>query len=124
PEGLARLRDAGIPLFTLTNSAPADLQKQLASAGISDYFTQALSVDPVRLYKPHPAPYHYAAQQAGSEPAKALLVAAHGWDVAGALSAGLPAAFLARPGQSLYPLAPPPTYQANTLSTLANQLLG
>ena len=123
PEGLARLRDAGIPLLTLTNSAPADLKKQLAFAGLSEYFEQALSVDPVRLYKPHPDPYHYAARQANVNSAKALLVAAHGWDVAGALSAGLQAAFLARPGQTIYPLAPPPTYRAATLTELAQQLL-
>ncbi|WP_262506332.1 hypothetical protein [Rufibacter tibetensis] len=32
-----------------------------------------------------------------------MLVAAHGWDVAGALRAGARAAFLSRPGQALYP---------------------
>lgn len=121
-EGLARFRDAGIQLLTLTNSTPSDLQKQLASAGLSEYFAHALSVDPVRLYKPHPEPYRYATQQAGVAPAHALMVAAHGWDVAGALAAGLQAAFLARPGQAVYPMAPP-TYQAPTLTALADQLL-
>lgn len=121
-EGLGRLRAAGYRLFTLTNSAPHTLQQQLAAAGIDEYFEQALSVEAVRLYKPHPATYHYAAKQATLMPGQCLLAAAHGWDVAGALAAGLQAAFLARPGQPLYPLAPAPTYQAADVLALAQQL--
>jgi 2-haloacid dehalogenase len=123
PEGLRQLQAAGFRLMALTNSPPTTLAEQLRFAGLSEYFGQQLSVDAVRRYKPHPATYHYAVQQAGVAPAEALLVAAHGWDVAGALSAGLQAAFVARPGQTLYPLAPPPTYQASTLPELARQLL-
>ena len=79
----------------------------------------------MRRYKPHPDTYlyRYAIEKAGVAPAEALLVAAYGWDVAGALAAGLGAAFLARPGQTLYPLAPLPTYQAPTLTALAEQLV-
>jgi 2-haloacid dehalogenase len=122
PAGLDRLRTAGYRLLALTNSPPATLTAQLAHAGLTDYFEQALSIEAVRRYKPHPDTYHYAAKQAGVLPARALLVAAHGWDVAGALHAGLLAGFVARPGQTLYPLAPPPTYQAPTLTELAAQL--
>lgn len=122
PAGLERLRAAGYRLLALTNSPPATLAAQLAHAGLTDYFEQALSVDVVRRYKPHPDTYHYAAKQAGVLPAEAMLVAAHGWDVAGALHAGLLAGFVARPGQTLYPLAPPPTCQGPTLAELATQL--
>ena len=122
--GLARLGDAGFRLFTLTNSSPADTEKQLKAAGIRDYFEQAYSVEPVRLYKPHPASYLYVAEQAGLQPAQCLMAAAHGWDVAGALAAGLQAAFIARPKQPIYPLAPAPTYQAADIAALAQQLVG
>ncbi|QKG58597.1 haloacid dehalogenase type II [Hymenobacter sp. BRD128] len=108
PAGLARLQAAGYRLLALTNSPPATLAAQLRFAGLTDYFEQALSIEAVRRYKPHPDTYHYAARQAGVAPARAMLIAAHGWDVAGALHAGLQAGFLARPGQTLYPLAPPP----------------
>jgi 2-haloacid dehalogenase len=37
-----------------------------------------------------------------------MLIAAHGWDVTGALHAELQAAFIFREGKSQYPLAPPP----------------
>ncbi|MGI4887306.1 MAG: haloacid dehalogenase type II [Janthinobacterium lividum] len=122
PAGLRQLRAAGYRLVAFTNSTAAALAEQLRYADLTEYFEQQLSVDAVRRYKPHPDTYRYALEQTGVGPADALLVAAHGWDVAGALAAGLDAAFLARPGQTLYPLAPPPTYQAPTLTALAEQL--
>lgn len=124
PDGLRQLRTAGYRLVAFTNSPPATLAQQLRYAGLSDYFEQQLSIEAVGRYKPHPATYHYAARQAGVAPAEALLVAAHGWDVAGALHAGLSAGFLARPGQTLYPLASPPTCQFSTLPELAQLLAG
>lgn len=122
PAGLRQLRDAGYRLVAFTNSTGAALAEQLRFAGLTEYFEQQLSVDAVHRYKPHPDTYRYALAQAAVAPAHALMVAAHGWDMAGALAAGLQAAFLARPGQTLYPLAPLPTYQAPTLTALAEQL--
>ena len=123
PAGLAELRAAGFRLVAFSNSPPSTLTTQLQFAGLTDYFEQVLSVDVVRRYKPHPATYRFATEQAGVAPAQAMLVAAHGWDIAGALHAGLQAGFLARPGQTLYPLAPSPTCQAPTLTALATYLL-
>lgn len=40
------------------------------------------------------------------EVSECLFVAAHGWDVAGAAWAGMRTAFIARPGQQLFPLGP------------------
>ncbi len=103
---LERLRDAGFRLATLTNSPPKTVQAQLANADLAGLFEQILSVDPVRKFKPAPETYHYAAEQFGVEPAKIRLVAAHDWDVAGAMRAGCAAAFVARPGMVLNPLFP------------------
>lgn len=122
PAGLRQLRAAGYRLVAFTNSTATALAEQLRYADLTEYFEQQLSVDAVRRYKPHPDTYRYALAQTGVAPTDALLVAAHGWDVAGALAAGLDAAFVDRPGQTLYPLAPPPTYQAPTLTALAEQL--
>jgi len=122
--GLEALRQAGFRLATLTNSPGPTLRQQLAYAGLGDLFEQALSIDEQQRYKPHPATYHAACQRLGVAPAATLLVASHGWDVAGALRAGLAAAFIARPGQAVYPLAEAPTYTAPTLVALARQLAG
>jgi 2-haloacid dehalogenase len=49
-----------------------------------------------------------AADALGVPVGQLRLVAAHGWDVAGALAAGCRAAFVARPGRLPDPVAPAP----------------
>ena len=123
-KGLEMLRKAGYKLVAFTNSTQAVLDAQLRYAGIIGYFEQGLSIDPVQRFKPHLATYHDAVRRAGTTPARAMLIAAHGWDIAGAQAAGLATGFIARPGQTLYPLAPPPTFQGKTLVEVARQLIG
>lgn len=64
-ESLGRLRDAGIRLATLTNSAPQVAQAQMESSGLGDYFEQTLSADAVQRLKPAPEPYRMAAESLG-----------------------------------------------------------
>lgn len=122
--GLTALQQAGFRLVALTNSPGSTVKKQMAYASLTDFFEQLRSVDEVKRYKPHPDTYLTTCQQLQVEPQQALLVAAHGWDVAGALRAGLQAAFISRPGQAPYPLAPAPTHTSPTLEALARQLIG
>ncbi len=100
---LKRLRDAGLRLATLTNSTPEVAEAQLANAGLSDLFEAGFSAHEVRRLKPAPEPYLMAADALGARVGEVRLVAAHSWDIAGALSAGLEAAFVARPGKVLDP---------------------
>lgn len=51
------------------------------------------------------------------------LVAAHGWDVSGALAAGCEAAFVARPGMVPSPLGPRPDVIGADLAEVAAQIL-
>ena len=51
------------------------------------------------------------------------LVAAHAWDVAGALRAGCAAAFVARPGMVLDPLVEKPDIIGGDLLQVADQIL-
>jgi 2-haloacid dehalogenase len=122
-ESLTRLQKAGYRLATLTNSAEDALKKQMEFAELTPFFEALLSVDAVGKYKPHPEPYRMAARHLNVPMEEILMVAAHGWDVAGAQSAGMQAAFLARPTQTLYPLAPQPHYVASDLAELTDQLV-
>ncbi|MFC2029573.1 haloacid dehalogenase type II [Chloroflexota bacterium] len=87
-ESLARLRAAGIRLATLTNSTAEVAEAQLTNAGLIDCFDRVLSVDSVRQFKPAARTYRMAAAELGVEAPGLRLVAAHDWDVAGALRAG------------------------------------
>jgi 2-haloacid dehalogenase len=120
---LARLRDAGFRLATLTNSTTDAAEAQLRHAGIRDAFEAVLSVDLVRRFKPSPETYRAAAERLGVALSEMCLVAAHGWDVWGAMHAGAHAAFVARPGQVLIPLAPAPDIVRPTLSAAADAIV-
>lgn len=123
-ESLERLRDAGLRLATLTNNALPVVEAQLANAGLRDLFEQVLSADEVRRLKPAPEPYRLAAERLGVEIGQVRLVAAHAWDVAGAQRAGCAAAFVARPGRVLDPLAPRPDVVGVDLREVAAGILG
>lgn len=51
------------------------------------------------------------------------LVAAHDWDVAGALLAGCSAAFIARPGEVLNPVMPVPDIVGKDLIDIAEKII-
>lgn len=123
PESLERLRAAGFRLVTLTNSPPATLQQQLSHAGILDYFEQTLSVDTVRLFKPHPKVYQTAATHLGVLPEQLRLVAAHNWDTSGAIRAGCRAAFIARAQMVLGELDERPDIIADSLTAVTEQII-
>jgi 2-haloacid dehalogenase len=117
-----RLAAAGFRMVTLTNSSPTAVQAQLANAGIAAFFERAFSVDEVRRFKPAPEPYRFVAKELGIEPSHMRMIAAHAWDVVGALQAGCSAAFVARPGKVLFPLGPKPDLIAPTLQSLAEMI--
>jgi 2-haloacid dehalogenase len=120
---LERLRAAGLRLATLTNSTLEVAEAQLGFAGLRDLFELSLSADEVRRLKPAPEPYRHAASQLGVDVGDVLLVAAHAWDVAGAMAAGARAAFVARPGMVVDPSGRSPEYVVGDLGELASRLV-
>jgi len=122
-ESLARLGAAGIRLATLTNSTAEGAEAQLTNAGLIDYFDQVLSVDSVRQFKPATKTYRMAARELGVEASDLRLVAAHDWDIAGALRAGWAAAFVARSGMVLGSLSQRPDIVGGDLREVVDQIL-
>ena len=122
-ESLQRLRDAGLRLATLTNSTQQVAEAQMESSGLRGYFKQILSADAVGRLKPAPEPYRMAAESLGVRVDEIRLVAAHAWDVAGALRAGCAAAFVARPGMVLDPLVKRPDVVGRDLREVAEHIL-
>ena len=122
-DALRRLRDAGLRLAALTNSTEQVARAQLEHAGLIDSFELVLSADTVRRLKPAPEPYRMAAERLGVAVGEVRLVAAHAWDVAGALGAGCAAAFVARPGKVLDPLAGRPEIVGADLGEVADAIL-
>jgi 2-haloacid dehalogenase len=123
PGALDRLADGGLTLATITNS-PLDVARdQLRNAGLEDRFAAILSADQVRALKPRREPYELVARTFDVPPAQVRLVAAHAWDVAGALAAGCAAAFVARPGMVLSPIGERPDVVGADLAEVAEGIL-
>lgn len=121
--GLERLTKAGFTVATLTNSAKKSAIRHLEHAGIEALFDAVLSVDEIERYKPAREAYEYAAKELAVKPSDILLVAAHAWDIAGAMAAGCEAAFIARPEKVLNPAGPKPAFEARDVSALAEQVV-
>jgi 2-haloacid dehalogenase len=123
PDGLDRLRAGGFRLATLTNSPLDVAHDQLRSAGLTDRFDAILSADQVQALKPKREAYALAATTFDVALSDVRLVAAHNWDVSGALAAGCAAAFVARPGQALSPIGDQPDVIGDDLAAVADAIL-
>ena len=122
-DGLERLRGAGLRLVTLTNSTEQVGQAQLTNAGLRGYFEHIFSADTARRLKPAPEAYRMVAERLGVDIGEIRLIAAHSWDIAGALHVGCAAAFVARPGMVLDPLFDRPDVVGADLREVADRIL-
>ena len=120
---LEKLKSAGFSLTALTNSAQKTVNAQFANAELTPLFDHVLSVDTARCYKPHPDAYDVAVDALGATPDQLRLVAAHDWDVTGAMRAGLKAAFVARGKATLSPAGERPDIVGKDLADVAQQII-
>lgn len=123
PAALGRLRAAGFRLTALTNSVLEVATAQLTHAGLIDLFEVVFSADEVRALKPAPLPYAMVARRCGVDIGEVCLVAAHAWDVSGALAAGCQAAFVGRAGGVPSPIGEQPAVIGADLTEVAAALL-
>ena len=121
--GLERLSTANFTIAALTNSPLATARTQLDNAGIAHLFDTIMSVEMVERFKPHASVYLAAAGELGAEPSDLVMVAAHDWDIAGAIAAGLDGVFVERPGQAYSPAFAPPTLVVPDISTAATAII-
>ena len=93
---VGRLQEAGVAWAVLTNGGAEQTRALLEAAGLAEQVWHVVSVEEVRAYKPHPAPYRHVVELLELPPERVTLVAAHGWDVLGARAAGLDAIWVDR----------------------------
>lgn len=90
PEGLQRLRDAGLKLACVTNKPGRFAADLLAAKGLAGFFDVVFGGDAFEHKKPHPQPLLMACQALGSEPARTLMVGDSSNDAQAARAAGCP----------------------------------
>jgi 2-haloacid dehalogenase len=79
----------GRKLAILSNGAPEMLRALVHNAGLEAAFHAILSVDPVRVFKPHPSIYQLAVDRLGVSGENVAFVSSNFWDASGAASFGL-----------------------------------
>ncbi|TDN85230.1 2-haloacid dehalogenase [Salegentibacter sp. 24] len=116
--GLEQLKSHDFKLIAFSNGRTDILKTQLQFAGILSYFDGIHSIEEIKKYKPHPDCYKHILKTYKVTPKKAMMVAAHPWDIMGAKSAKIQTCFLNRPGKVLYDLAEKPDFQVSEIKEI------
>lgn len=122
-EGLIGARQCGFRMFAFSNGVPDAVEGLLQRAGIRHFFQDVISVDEVKTFKPDPAVYGHFLKRAGAVAADAWLISSNPFDVIGAISSGMRAAWVRRSSSAVFdPWGMDPTIVVDTLSALAGRI--
>ena len=101
-DGLTRLQSAGFRLFAFSNGSAGAVDKLLVAAGIRELFEGIVSVEDLRSFKPDPAVYKHLLNKAQSQADNTWLISSNSFDVIGAVSAGMRAAWVKRSDDAIF----------------------
>jgi 2-haloacid dehalogenase len=120
---LESLRDAGYTLVALTNGTEKSVRALLTHAALIQYFEAIVSADTIQTFKPNPAVYEHLVQSVKRPKETLWLISSNPWDVIGAKSYGLKAAWLQRnPSRIFDPWEFSPDVTVNSLEKLRHEL--
>lgn len=122
--GIKRLHEAGFRLAALTNSPQEAAEKKLDAAGLAKYMDKIMSVQSVGKFKPAIEVYQMGQSALGESADNLWMVAAHEWDVAGAMNAGWHGAFITRPDKVHHEQLVKPDIVGRDLTEVVDKLLG
>jgi 2-haloacid dehalogenase len=118
---LQMISEKGHRLFGFSNGVTDAVQELLEHAGIDHYFEGVVSVDSIQSFKPDPAVYRHFLDSTGSEAKQSWLVSSNPFDIIGARSFGMNAAWLKRAATSVYdPWGIEPSLEINSLISLVD----
>jgi 2-haloacid dehalogenase len=121
--GLLLAKESGFRIFAFSNGKAEAVDMLLKNAGIRDYFMDIVSVDEIKSYKPNPAVYSHFLRRAGTTGSNAWLISGNPFDVIGAISSGIRAAWVKRSPDALFdPWGLEPTLTVDSFEKLAQQI--
>jgi len=119
PASLQALADDGFRMFAFSNGVADAVSGLLEHARIDQYFEGVVSVDTLKTFKPDPEVYRHFIDVAATDAQNCWLVSSNGFDVIGAVSAGMKAAWLQRSEAAVFdPWDIDATLVVNSLSEL------
>lgn len=124
PEGLKKMKEAGFRIFAFSNGSSNAVQNLLQNADIHSFFEGVVSVEDVRSFKPNPGVYAHFLRQSATTGSEAWMVSGNPFDVIGAISAGMRAAWVQRDKNKIFdPWGIPPTITVDDISSLGDSLI-
>lgn len=114
------LTEAGWKIVALTNGSESATRKLLERSGVQQYFSEVYSCDAIALTKPHPDVYKMIPLDNLD---RAWLIAAHAWDIAGAIRVGMKTAFVTQLEKDYLKVYPQPQIIAEDLLEAARQII-
>jgi len=111
-------------LAILSNGTPAMLAQAVANARIGDLLDATLSVEEVKVYKPHSAVYGLACERLNVVAAHICFVSSNGWDAYSAKAFGFRTLWCNRFGQAPERIPQTPDAEIATLAELPDIVLG
>src|SRR5260370_7157906 len=102
-------------MVIFSNGSPSMLTSIMSAAQLNTYFQGFVSVDEVKVYKPSPKVYRHVANRLNHPIGSVRLISSNPFDVIGAESAGMQAAWINLSTGFFHPLAPRPQTSVVTL---------
>jgi 2-haloacid dehalogenase len=119
---LTQLRQAGFRTAILSNGSETMLQSAVSAGGLTGLFDAVLSVDPVKVFKPHPRVYAYGLEKLGLKASEVSFQSSNAWDAYGASNFGMRVVWCNRYGHSAERLPGAPNFEVRSLSELPELL--
>ena len=121
--GLEKLKERHYRLFAFSNGTADAVNALLVAAGIRGFFHGVVSADEIRSFKPDPAVYSHFLRVSGANGNNTWLISSNPFDVIGAISAGMRAAWVKRSISSIFdPWGIEPTETIENLGELHEKL--
>jgi len=121
---LSSLQTADCDLYAFSNGSAQAVDVLLGNASINDMFIDVVSADEISTFKPNPAVYEHFLERSKGNRASTWLISSNPFDVIGAISAGLNAAWLQRTNEQIFdPWDIEPTITINSLSEIKAKIV-
>lgn len=122
--GLTQLQQNGYNLVAFSNGSAADVEQVLGNAAVRNYFSDIVSVEDVKSFKPDPAVYQHLMNRTKTEAEQCWLISSNAFDVIGALNIGMRSAWVKRSDDAVFdPWGIEPTLVVNDIAELAQRML-
>lgn len=115
---LARLKDGGMKTAILSNGSPNMLTSAVEGAELSNLLDAVISVDGLRIYKPHPSVYQLAVDSLDVPASRICFMSSNAWDASGAAAFGFRVVWCNRYAQMPERLPGKPVHTVATLAEL------